>query len=707
MTTLRFGLDRLPDADGTFNISIRDVVLWRLLRQQLAHVGIDEMRDALRSDGDVFAPQLFGTEYLVDGVYSREGYQFNSMRVHGRRWHAQREDYEELLKEWNSKPRPPVAVLDVNEVALTPAPVTVRVLNEGFGGPEALEIESIRAPTWTCVEFDGRELGVRSSIANPGVYHGVVEVITNGGTTTLVVTAERLDFQPPASDFVTIDTFFSEVEGLEVAETRARVEAYLTDLGFEMLPGGSAVQKKVRPTRVDTIRVRLKPTYVAVGEVPIPHPVDPEPKLVDEDGHDPSYSVSYSNGILSGLRELFVDYEASVGDYLVLQVLADGYRFSLEPPNLLLETRGYRYWLLGSIAELESIPDWKQLMHTWVGDGEVNVLVRDWIDSAFAGSLEQLHQAGVITVKRFDGALPAVIVIEADDELAIDPFRGNVVELSTDIGFLWRRGELLDGRDVREEAQTSATGEGLTLPLTPVQRRLAESLRPMPKPSGSVGELVSAFGMLAPGIAPPEGSGILRMGSDGWGFTQRETLLSLMQLGNDYLGSLTSEDGGFRIAPARSLLERHGLTAGQVNYFERESNPISITVGGWITRSPTSMSLTQLAASVVALMSEPLHHSQLRQICEAFLGNQIDPTSFLQASLRACGWAGPGYRRAWMKNDPAGTNLQDVVRSLIRMGHMKRYEVAIAARKFLRVKPERILQAYDDVVRETHGLAAA
>lgn len=700
MTMLRYGLDRLPNADGPFNVSVRDVVLWKLLREQMPHLELEEMREALEGDQDVFTPLTYKADYLVDGVYSKRGYQFDSVRLHERRWNARRHHYLERLQEWDSMPRPPVAVLDVNEVALTSVPFTVRVSNEGFGGIQALCVESVQSPPWVCVEVAGLELRISSLVQRPGVYHGVVAVRTNGGTAQVAVIAERLDFPAPTDDFVTIDSFFEEVEGLDVAATRDRVEAYLTELGFEMLPGGSAVQKEVRPLRVEGMRVRLEPAYIEVGEVPLPHRVDPEPRLVYRDGHDPGYEVTYENGMLSGLRDLFVDYEARAGQYLVLRLLSDGYEFSLEDPNPLVETPGYRYWLLGSASDLDSIPNWKRLLHTWLSEGEVNVLVRNWEENAFTRAVENLHRSGAVTVKRFAGSMPTVVVIEGEAEVAVDPLRATVMQLSTNIGFLWRQGELLDGRDVREEAQDGSSSDGLVLPLTPLQRQLAESLRPMPAPTGTPEQLLEDIGILEPGSPRPNGSTAKRVGDDGWWFLDSQTRLNLIRLGTAFLDNQPDKVGRTRILPARRFLSDHGVTADQVNYYHRDSNPISVTQGGWLTRTPSAMSLTQLAEAVVSLTAEPMHHSQLRQICEALLGEPIDPSSFLGASLKACGWAGPGYRRARIKNEPAGTNLPDVVRSLLGKGYLKRHEVVLAARRFLRVSPERVIKAYDSVVRE-------
>lgn len=696
MTMLRYGLERQPDATGPFNISVRDVVLWRLLKEQVAHLELEEMREALEDDPHVFVSQRFTEEALVDGVYSRGGYQFYSARVSPSGHNAKRADYEAMLVDWNAKPRPAVAVFQENEVALTTSPVTVALSNHGFGGPQALVIEGVDAPSWVRVEQDGYELKLSSLVHTPGVYHGVVRARTNGGTAQVVVTAERLDFPEPTSEYVVVDSFFEEAAGLDVAATRTRVEEYLTTLGYELLPGGAAVELEVRPAVVETIRVKLERTYLLVGEVPLPHRVDPRPTLVDEQGYEPGYDVTYTHGILSGLRDLFVDYEAKPGHYLVLRLRSDGYEFGFEEPNPLLETHGYRYWLLGTAAALNQIPDWKRMLHVWITEGEVNVLVRNWEENAFTRTLSRLHASGTISVKRYNGSFPTVVIVEGENHVALDPIQGKLIQLSTDPEFLWRQADFLEGRNVRDEAQNDTASNGLTLPLSPEQRKLADLLSPMGIPEGSPAELLARLGMLEPRGTPPQGSTATRTGSDGWWFTDPDLYTRLLRLSTAFRKEQPETVGRSRFLPAKKYLTEYGVTADQVNYFDR---PIRVTRGGWLVADPTAMNLTQLAEAVASLTSEPLHHSQLRQICEAFLGSPIDPSAFLRASLYACGWAGPGYRRAKIKNEPEGTNLNDVVCSLLRQGYLKRHEVILAARRFLRVSPEKIAQTYDAVVR--------
>lgn len=696
MTMLRYGLERQPDASGPFNISVRDVVLWRLLKEQVAHLELEEMRETLEDDPQVFLPQRFTSEALVDGAYSRSGYQFYSARVCPRGHNAKRTDYEAMLVDWNAKPRPAVAVFDENEVALTTSPVTVKLSNQGFGGPRALTIEAIDAPRWVCVVNDGSELKLSSLVNSPGVYHGVVSTRTNGGTAQLVVTAERLDFPEPTGEYVAIDSFYAEVEGLDVATTRTRVEDYLTTLGYELLPGGAAVQLEVRPAVVESIRVKLERTYLVVGEVPLPHRVDTRPTLIDERGHEPGYDVTYTNGILSGLRDLFVDYEAKAGQYLVLRLRSEGYEFGFEEPNPLLEARGYRYWLLGTAAALNQIPNWKRMLRAWIIEGEVNVLVRNWEDNAFTRTLSKLHASGTISVKCYNGLFPTVVVIEGESVVALDPTQGKLIQLSTDPGFLWRQAEFLEGRNARDEAQNDSSSNGLTLPLSPEQRKLADLLSPMRTPEGAPAELLAWLGMLEPRATPPKGSTATRTGSDGWWFTDPELYIRLVKLSTAFRKEQPRSVSRSRFLPAKKHLAEQGITADQVNYFDR---PIRVTRGGWLVTDPTGMNLTQLAEAVVSLTSEPMHHSQLRQICEAFLGKPIESGTFLRASLYACGWAGPGYRRATIKNEPEGTNLNDVVSSLLRQGYLKRHEVILAARRFLRVSPEKLAHTYDSVVR--------
>lgn len=702
---LGYGLSRNPDVDGPFNVSVRDVVLWRLLREQFGQLDFDEMRDALEGDSAAFSENRYVEEVLVDGVYSKSGYQFQSSPVHPKKFLAKRVDYEDLIREWKARPLPVVVVLSMNEVALTTAPVSVELINEGMGGASAIEVRSIQAPSWLRIVRSGNELKLSSQVPGPGVYHSVVSVDTNGGISQLVVTAERLDFPAPDDDYVLVDAFYDEQEEMDIPATRRRVESYLVDLGFELLPGGAAVQLEVKPERIDTIRVRLERTYIIVGEVPLPHRVDPEPVLVDEDGHEPGYDVFYSHGILSGLRDMFVDYGARPGQYLVLRLRSRGYEFAFEEPDLLQETHGYRYWVMGSAEALNALPNLKRALRNWISEGEVNILVSGWKDNPFTQSITALHKSGTVSVKTSGMPLQSVIIVESETEVAINLETGNLIEFSKDVGFLWRQGEFLGGEDVRNKAQSSGTESvGLTLPLSPEQRRLADLLRPMAIPSGTPQEILQQVGMLEPTLRPPDKSPASRQGADEWWFVDPATYTRLLRLSTSFQKEQNKGDGRGRILPSKKILAEHGVTAGQVNYFDR---PIRVTQGGWIATDPTTASLTEIAEAVAGLTAEPMHHSQLRQICEAFVGETIDAAGFLQASLRACGWAGPGYRRARLKNEPAGTNLQDVVRSLMAKGYLRKHEVILAARQYLRVPSERIAKAFDDVRRSAGTKVAA
>lgn len=128
--------------------------------------------------------------------------------------------------------------------------------------------------------------------------------------------------------------------------------------------------------------------------------------------------------------------------------------------------------------------------------------------------------------------------------------------------------------------------------------------------------------------------------------------------------------GSSRMLPSKKLLTQPGVTEDQVNQRDR---PIRVTRGSGLAPDLAQTSLTDLAEAVVGLTVEPMHHSQLREICEAFLDSPLDEAAFQQASLRACGWAGLGYRRARMKNEPAGTNLKDV--------YLSKHEVILAGRQ--------------------------
>lgn len=695
MAMLRYGLDRLGDKDGPFNLSVRDVVLWRMVRLQVAHLDFEELREAIEDDDQTFADQHFTEEYLIDGVYSRDGYQFYSTRVHPKGSLAKRSHYVELLADWDSKPRPAVAVLDATELALTNTPITVTLSNQGFGGAQALDLNSIEVPDWVTLTRRDHELDISSNVQTPGVYHGIVELHTNGGTAKLIVTAERLDFPIPDSDYVVVDSFFTPSAGMDIGATRLRVEEYLRELGFELLPGGAAVQLEVRPISVERFHVRLQPTYIQVGEVPLPHRIDAHPKLVDEDGFDPGYAPVYNGGVLSGLRDLFVDYDAKPGQHLVLRTLSDGYEFRLEDPDPLIETHGFRYWLIGPAPTLAAINDWEQLLRAWAYRGEVNVLVGQWEDNPLTETLARLHRSGTASVKTFEGKVPCMLVVEGETTVILDPIQRKPTHIATSHIFLWRQGEFLDGKNVREAAESSSEGDGLVLPLSPEQHRLAALLRPMPKPQGPPEQLLAKLGMVEPTAVLPKDSRAERFGPERWWFKDRETYLSLIRLSTEYLGALQkNEDTWF--LPAQRLLKEFGLNADQVNLFDR---PLVVTSGGFLAKDPAGETLTKVAAAVVALTAEPLHHSQLRQLCGAYLGTDIEHGAFLQASLKACGWAGPGYRRAKVKNEPTGTNLPDVVRSLLTMGHLKRHEVIIAARRYLRVSSERIAKTYDSVIR--------
>src|SRR5690606_31570486 len=140
-----------------------------------------------------------------------------------------------------SMPRPAIARFDQTDVTLTASPMPVRIVNEGFGGDAALSIDGVEAPDWLHVERDGLTLGLQSTIRQPGVYHGVVSAHTPGGTAQVVVRSERLDFPMPESERVSIRSLMPDADGHDPGATQRRIISFLTELGFEILPGGLAV----------------------------------------------------------------------------------------------------------------------------------------------------------------------------------------------------------------------------------------------------------------------------------------------------------------------------------------------------------------------------------------------------------------------------------------------------------------------------------
>lgn len=154
--------------------------------------------------------------------------------------------------------------------------------------------------------------------------------------------------------------------------------------------------------------------------------------------------------------------------------------------------------------------------------------------------------------------------------------------------------------------------------------------------------------------------------------------------------------GSSRMMPSKKLLPQPGVTEDQVNYFDR---PTRVTRGSGNAPDLAKTSLTDLAVAEVGQTVEPMHHRQLRHICDAFLGSPLDEAAFLQEPLRACCWARPGYRRARMENEPAGTNLKAVF--------LRKHEVILAGRQYLQEPPGRLVRAYDEVSRAPAAEVAA
>src|SRR5690606_33770778 len=227
------------------------------------------------------------------------------------------------------------------------------------------------------------------------------------------------------------------------------------------------------------------------------------PRLYDPDGEAVDYGIRYADGYLSGLRELFVDYAAKADAYFVLRPMADGYRFHFEDARPLREAHGYRYWILGPATGLSEVEQWHDLLRDWISEGEVNVLVSSWVETDFTRTLENLHAAGTISVKIGGSSKAPVVIVEGEQEQSFDLTTGRVIELGIDPKFLWRNAEFLGGRDVREEAVSHSESEGLTLPLSPEQRKLAGMLRPTPTTSGTSDEILATLGMLHPAASPP------------------------------------------------------------------------------------------------------------------------------------------------------------------------------------------------------------
>lgn len=695
MAMLQYGLQDMR-VQSRFNLTVRDIVLLRILKPILPALTLEELRDAIASDKTFFESSTYKFPLMVDRHESTGGYTFDSRKIHPKDFNASREDYEELIAGWLAKPRPPIAAFEVSRLLLTPAPETVALKNVGFGGPDALCVTQHGCPDWLEVTRAGLEFTLKAKPAHPGVYDGRFFVETNGGTAEITVEVERLDFKIPNADEVSLSELLPDDPNIDAVRTRDKLREKLAALKYTELPGGIFVEPQERQPFPDVIEVKLRPEYVKSGVVPVGFALPEHPSLLDADGTEwtAQPAPAYSDGFLMNLEDLFEDYEIDpkAQGYLLLKPVPNGFQFEFAPANPLKELSAYRYWLTGAAAKLAALPDLPSYLGRWLEAAEVNVIVSAWQDNEFTRLLADLHRAGRLSLRTTSSALEPWVTAEGDSWQTINLETRKPVKNSLSMGFLWRRAVIFEGVDVREQGY--AGGEGKDLPFTPNQRLIAAALE-----RGTLPELDTPTLLEEYGVAPRKGplpKGIEAEDKEDAWFRTSGLYTSLVKLKADFKRVTGHKDGDQRLASAKALLKRHSVSGEQVNLW----GVLWVTKGGWMGPNPEAMSLRDLAKLAVSVIDEPLHHSQLRKLAEAYLGKSIDHYAFMQASLYACGWAGDGYRRQRIVGEPDGRNLEAVVRDVLRRKFLSRTALIRTTLQYVRTPPEKIGEVYDRVMHE-------
>ena len=604
--------------NSSSNLTLPASVLLHLLRTYLGpQVDLRDLKEAANRS-PVLSWTPYAREIVVNGIGSSDG-----VRLTVHRWNplaANRIPYEKKLREHAERPRPPIAATTFQGGGLGLRGERFEVRNEGYGTQRRIKVKALQLPDWVKGHFEGNTVTLTGQPAQAGVYRGEVTVLTNANALTFTVSAQSAEYRLPPHDELILEELLPDHPDLDRAASEALLEAHLTKLHFERLPGGLFVRRGVHEAAVRTDTWWLTEEALSSGSVPATGYPARFALFLDVDGrtdHFAPLDVTAEHGQLGGeFAELFDLLDVQVGQKLTLTPYQGGFKAVLSPAEPWRMASGHTYWLHGSREAALKQPELLEFLLRRCDDKNITVNFLLHGEGELPADLVRQHRAGRLTIRWSHEPLPLKFLVCGESDAGYVPPYGGLQRPVNPPQALWEVSLPLMGQDYREQAWQRGRGaEGssenglLDLELSVAMARLARAIKPMP-------------------AAPVPVSMTAK---------QRARLL-------DELPRRARELGvNERPIVAAPHLKALRVTAEQVN---AGANGYRVTSGGYLVRRFQDVGRQREWARYVGnLYGGVLHHSQLRKLAEAFTGQSLDPASFVVASLDVMGWAGNGYRR--------------------------------------------------------------
>lgn len=608
--------------DASSNLTMPASALLRLMRTYLGpEVVMEDLEQAAKA-----SPLLTWTPYnmeiSVDGISSREGVRLTVFRWN--KYAANRAPFEQLITDHAERPRPPIAAILNHQAKGKPSfrggplglkEVTCTVGNAGYGTQADVVVMNVTFPDWVAVSRQDNTITLSACPALGGVYRGRVLIGTNVNDIEIEVSTESAAFVLPQRNELTLQELFPDHPDLDQAATEHLLDQHLKQLKYERLPGGLFVKLGMHAVQERSNHWWLTETELLTGGLAAIGYPQAFTVYADADGKVDKYQeeVRAEHGQLGGgLADLLECLDAQVGQCLSLTPYQGGFKATLSPAEPWRTAIGHTFWLQGPIQRVLEHSQVIEFLLRRSDDKNITVNLLLSGEEPLPAELIRQHRAGRLTIRQTSEPQPYRLIVCDEDCAGYVPPYGPLHRPVTPPQALWESSPPLEGHDYRDQAwQRGTRGEGegglLDLELSVAMERLAQALQPA---QHSPVNLTDA--------------------------QHRCLLVELPRFARQL---------GVRDRPilATPVLERFGLRAEQVNTHRAG---LRVTAGGYLTEQPHKLgSQVEYARYLCSLYGGVIHHSQLRKLVERFTDEELEPNTFVTASLKELGWAGYGYRR--------------------------------------------------------------